>query len=1221
VANNLPTRPTGLKYDNTSHTLLTPPLVTPSGCVGIEYTAALTSRPATPTFGNLVPPAVVDAGEYVVGVLYKGDRNHLDQEDWGAIDVEKSPDLTITWPTYTSPITYTEDELGNLTAATPGSFYHATISPITGGTFAWENPLDTATVPGGDYSMTLDVRTINAPTNAYNNFDWDSIAKLAGITYDGTYLYKDITIAVNPLQAYNITQPTPASVPYNGYAQAALSALGSSTQGKVQYSADNGTTYTDTIPKFKNAGSYPIEYKIVATSPNYSDNSSVASSGGTLTPISPFVINQVQLDLIVDDVTISDTATAFPSDLTWRTGTHGFLGEDQYGTNYLSVDGGFSNAINYIGAYTLPYNSGPGDPNATMPTPEVNAFDFSGSPFTPGYQTTDGNYIVNSVTKGSLTFVIGAALKGTVNLSPTSPLAGQRLEAHLSTTLPGTLTLTYEWYIGGARVQGPSGQDYYDITAAEVGKQIEVKVTAANYAGYLISISPAVAKSPYGNHGGPLPVAIGSVTATSITFNTPSSAEIYEYSIDGGLTWQSSPYFDGSSPTPVTAGNTFACVQRVAETSAELASTSSTPVSVPTPTQDAFDCAVVKAWLELLTFQNIHYTQANDITAARDTLQARLDRRLATYLAGNPSILSTFTLTVMADGTFVPATASNGNGSWTGFSINVNATFGTGSTAMSASPSNSVTILYEGYTLKVSITGQGRNTVTIDGVSATGTVVGANTEYYVSYGQQIDINAAPYYGQKFQDFQFSGTLPSGITSPASGTPGPGYPTAPTYGISSDISFTIPAGDVTVNPTYIPDAVWVANDGQARILADILADITGFTTTQVLAPSQTNAHTIAQTEANRVATATATAQSPAITGYVVTVVDNVWKPAEAGTASNPAGIDGYLDFNVNVQVANATTVISGVVRLVVKATPWVNAKEPFIYRQPQYNMVVYASNGTANISVQANSTDGGTLEYQWFSNSVESYTGGTAITGVITGASGASVNVPISEAGTHYYYVVITNRNTNVTGVKTATVRSQIVSITVRPVITQSPYMRAVNVKEDNVKDYVTVSPRFGVHWIESRSDFSFTVHANDGYDLSGLTVKTDVPLDVKIEKAPAESDGAITTVTVTLLFVNLEVNVTLDGVVAVGSSAGGIGGGETTGNAAIANSSLRVWSLDRDLYIGGLQQGKAFSVYNIAGKLIYTGVSSNGKTEHVRIPAAGIYLLKTDDKTVKALVK
>lgn len=68
-------------------------------------------------------------------------------------------------------------------------------------------------------------------------------------------------------------------------------------------------------------------------------------------------------------------------------------------------------------------------------------------------------------------------------------------------------------------------------------------------------------------------------------------------------------------------------------------------------------------------------------------------------------------------------------------------------------------------------------------------------------------------------------------------------------------------------------------------------------------------------------------------------------------------------------------------------------------------VTYGLGGTAEpLSIDASVEDGGTLSYQWYRNNVDSNGGGTAIEGAVD----SSFTPPTSEAGTTYYYVVVTN---------------------------------------------------------------------------------------------------------------------------------------------------------------------------------------------------------------------
>jgi hypothetical protein len=68
----------------------------------------------------------------------------------------------------------------------------------------------------------------------------------------------------------------------------------------------------------------------------------------------------------------------------------------------------------------------------------------------------------------------------------------------------------------------------------------------------------------------------------------------------------------------------------------------------------------------------------------------------------------------------------------------------------------------------------------------------------------------------------------------------------------------------------------------------------------------------------------------------------------------------------------------------------------------------------SLSVTASSSDGGTLSYQWYSETTK-YSDGTAV----AGATNASFTPPTTTAGTLYYYAEVTNTNNGVDGNKTA----------------------------------------------------------------------------------------------------------------------------------------------------------------------------------------------------------
>jgi hypothetical protein len=107
----------------------------------------------------------------------------------------------------------------------------------------------------------------------------------------------------------------------------------------------------------------------------------------------------------------------------------------------------------------------------------------------------------------------------------------------------------------------------------------------------------------------------------------------------------------------------------------------------------------------------------------------------------------------------------------------------------------------------------------------------------------------------------------------------------------------------------------------------------------------------------------------------------------------------------------------------------NATSPVITVQPTNASYVQGDTAT-NLSVIASITDTGTLSYQWYSNNIDSTSGGT----LLTGATSQTYTPSTSEANTTYYYVVVTNTNNNVNGDKVASTKSNVIKITVTAAI-------------------------------------------------------------------------------------------------------------------------------------------------------------------------------------------
>lgn len=114
----------------------------------------------------------------------------------------------------------------------------------------------------------------------------------------------------------------------------------------------------------------------------------------------------------------------------------------------------------------------------------------------------------------------------------------------------------------------------------------------------------------------------------------------------------------------------------------------------------------------------------------------------------------------------------------------------------------------------------------------------------------------------------------------------------------------------------------------------------------------------------------------------------------------------------------------------------NAETPVIKTQPQgtsYN----AGEKAKALTVAASVTDGGKLSYQWYKNTKNSTTGATAIKGAVS----SSYTPVTTTAETSYYYCVVTNTNSKVSGKTTASTTSACVGIVVNAKAQQTTYYK------------------------------------------------------------------------------------------------------------------------------------------------------------------------------------
>jgi hypothetical protein len=95
-------------------------------------------------------------------------------------------------------------------------------------------------------------------------------------------------------------------------------------------------------------------------------------------------------------------------------------------------------------------------------------------------------------------------------------------------------------------------------------------------------------------------------------------------------------------------------------------------------------------------------------------------------------------------------------------------------------------------------------------------------------------------------------------------------------------------------------------------------------------------------------------------------------------------------------------------------------------QPQNARYQTTTASPSSLSVKASSPDGGVLSYQWYSNTMPYNSGGSPI----SGAKGSTYTPSANNYAVNYYYVVVTNTNNNVSGVKMASVVSRVAEVAV-----------------------------------------------------------------------------------------------------------------------------------------------------------------------------------------------
>lgn len=124
--------------------------------------------------------------------------------------------------------------------------------------------LQFALVPGASMPSGTSFDAANGTVTAGNNTGaFDVTVNSAAVTNYNAALQKTITVKIvaKTPSVYTEEPKAETGLKYNGDEQALVTA-GAANGGTVKYSLD-GTTWTDTVPKGKNAGIYNVQYKIV----------------------------------------------------------------------------------------------------------------------------------------------------------------------------------------------------------------------------------------------------------------------------------------------------------------------------------------------------------------------------------------------------------------------------------------------------------------------------------------------------------------------------------------------------------------------------------------------------------------------------------------------------------------------------------------------------------------------------------------------------------------------------------------------------------------------------------------------------------------------------------------------------------------------------------------------------------------------------------------------
>jgi len=161
-------------------------------------------------------------------------------------------------------------------------------------------------------------------------------------------------------------------------------------------------------------------------------------------------------------------------------------------------------------------------------------------------------------------------LTGTPTISGTVKV-GETLSAGV-TTLSDSTNISYRWFANGTAISGATSNTY-KLTVNEAGKTITVKVTATGASQYTGTVTSA-ATAAVANAAQVAPtISAGDIVEVTDSTITVTANANWEYSKDGGSSWQSSNIF--TSLTPDTTYDQI-CVRLKAKTGYDASPASNT---------------------------------------------------------------------------------------------------------------------------------------------------------------------------------------------------------------------------------------------------------------------------------------------------------------------------------------------------------------------------------------------------------------------------------------------------------------------------------------------------------------------------------------------------------------------------------------------------------------------------------------------------------------------